>query len=302
VQAFNGKQSKVIYIKPMLISMIKFFSPSFSKRVHTFNSLSVIIVIIFFTTSYTVFSQAVTHWWPETGTIMLGGGHLTDSTAEDFEERFVSIAGGTNAVIVIIPTANPRFTVADLNELKTKFESLGAKSVVVLNAQDHNIANSDSFATVLKSATGVFMTGGESMLLQKIYRGTRVEAELRALLGRGGIVAGDSAGAITIGCMWLTWLPDPFGKRTDELCLLPNVAVSPHANAARGFEVGKEVLTYLNSHPTVIGIDIDENTMLVLNQTGAEVIGKGHVSILDVTRNKKEPVLIITTDKRHNWE
>jgi cyanophycinase len=272
------------------------------KGSNIFNRLSVIIIIILLTKTYPGFSQVATRWWPATGTIMLGGGHFSDSTAEDFEKRFVSLAGGTNALIVIIPTANPRFTIADLNELKATFESFGAKHVVVLNAKDHNMANSDSFATILKSATGVFITGGESMILQKIYRGTRVETELKALLVRGGIIAGDSAGAITIGCMWLTWLPDPFGKRTDELCLLPHVAVNPHANAASGYVVDEEVLTYLNSHPTIIGIDIDENTMLILNQTGAEVIGKGHVSILDAAKDKKKPILIITAGRRHKLE
>src|SRR5258706_6983413 len=176
-------------LSPLLMNMIKPFALSYIKRLHAFYKLSVIIVIIFLTTSYTVLSQQATHWWQTTGPIMLGGGHLSDSTAGDFEKRFVSLAGGANAFIVIIPTANPRFTVADFIELKATFESFGAKHVVLLNAKDHNMANSDSFATLLKWATGVFITGGESMTLQKIYRGTLVETELKALLARGGIVA-----------------------------------------------------------------------------------------------------------------
>ena len=50
-----------------------------------------------------------------------------------------------------------------------------------------------------------------------------MERELKALLDRGGVLAGDSAGAITLGCFWLSW-PTPtsdLGKITDGLCLLP---------------------------------------------------------------------------------
>jgi cyanophycinase len=236
-------------------------------------------------------TQTNISWWPEKGTIMLGGGHLSDSTANDFEKRFIVLAGGVNSVIIIIPTANPGFSQADLTELKVIFESRGAGRVVILNTTDRKVASSDSVAKLLHAATGVFLTGGQSMLLQKYYRGTLVQSELKALLLRGGVIAGDSAGAIAIGCIWLTWLPDPFGKRTDELCLLSNIAVTPHANNARGYNTDDEVIKYLDTNPTVVGIDVDEDTMLILDKQTAEVIGNGNVSILNAVINKTKPFL-----------
>ena len=50
-------------------------------------------------------------------------------------------------------------------------------------------------------AGGVWIPGGGARILENTYRGTLVARELGALLARGGVVAGDSAGAIAIGCI-----------------------------------------------------------------------------------------------------
>ena len=228
---------------------------------------------------------------------MLGGGGLTGETSKEFIRRLIALAGGLNSLIVIIPTANPK---ADTAELRRSFLSEGARHVIILNTRSRQVANSDSFVRILRSAKAVFLTGGQPLLLENTYRGTLTEKELKALLSRGGVIAGDSAGAISIGCLFLSWLPDPFGKRADELCLLPNVAVSPHADAAIGYNVDQEVLKYLSSHPNVIGIDIDENTMLIINRGNAEVIGKGHITILDAAKDKKKPVLSLAAGEQRS--
>jgi cyanophycinase len=160
------------------------------------------------------------------------------------------------------------------------------------------MANSDSLAKILRSATGVFITGGQSMILENIYCRTLVEKELKALLSRGGVVAGSSAGAIIIGDMWLTWTP-AFGKRTNDLGLLPNVAVSPHANAARDYSVDDETLKYLAVHPTIVGINIDEDTILILDEQNAQVIGRGHVSIINTAVDKMKPMLRLSGGEQY---
>jgi len=239
-----------------------------------------------------------TIWWPQKGTVILAGGNLSDPIATYLEKKLVSIAGGSKSRIVIIPTANPKFTTKELDDLKKRFELCGTKEVSILNATNKKMANSDSLANILRSATGVFITGGQPMLLENMYCGTVVEKELKALLSRGGVIGGSSAGAIILGDLWLTWTPE-FGKRTTDLGILPNVAVSPHANAAKDFSVDEEVLKYLITHPTIIGIDIDEDTMLILDSQTAEVMGKGHVSILNAAANKSKPMLRLSGGEQY---
>jgi cyanophycinase len=162
--------------------------------------------------------------------------------------------------------------------------------VQFLHTRDPSMANSEEFAAMIRSAQAVFITGGASALLQ-VYRGTAVEREIRALLARGGVLVGDSAGAIALSCCKLTWLPRPFGNAADQRAAVPRIAVSPHANRARGFVVDSEVITYARAHPQTVGVDIDENTLLILRGAMAEVVGTGYVSVIDVVRDHTKPYL-----------
>jgi len=252
-------------------------------------------------------AQSPIPWWPTAGTVLLAGGGLDSTQADEFAKRLIALAGGPDALIVIIPTADPnlpprvgsRGRPSEPEELRRYFESLGARHVIVLHTRDRKTANTEAFAGVLRSAKAAFLSGGQSLLLEAAYRGTLVERELRALLARGGVIGGDSAGAIAIGCLWLTWLPGPFGKRSDEFCVLPGVAVSPHANRARGFVVDDEVLKYLRTHAGIIGIDIDENTIVELRRGQAEVFGNGTARFLDPAKDPREPYLRLASGERH---
>ena len=240
-------------------------------------------------------SQTSRAWWPLAGTVVLAGGGLTQATSDTLIPRLLALAGGPAAPIVVIPTANPR---ADSAALRREFEQRGALHVTILNAPDKVRANSPDFVAPLRSAKIVFLTGGQSMTLERAYLGTLMEREIKAVLERGGVLVGDSAGAIAIGCAWLTWLPDPFGKRGDEFCALPRLSVNPHANAARGYVLDDEVLRYLLAHPSLVAVDIDENTFLVLHDGVAEAYGAGSVSILDVSKSKAGPYTRLRSGER----
>src|SRR4051812_11978823 len=200
-------------------------------------------------------------WWPTSGTVILMGGAVADDTAKLFEERLVALAGGPEAPIVVIPTAwsflparlptsgsQPR----QIEALRRQLQAHGAHHISFLHTTDRRVANSEAFVKVLRSAKAVFFPGGTTLLLENTYRGTLVERELKALLDRGGVIAGDSAGAVAIGAFALGWTSELFGKLADGLSLLPHVTVTCHANAARGFVMVDEVLKYLSANPTAI--------------------------------------------------
>src|SRR5579862_3800509 len=185
--------------------------------------LVIVLGLVGLTYSPTRQARADSAWWPLSGTVVLSGGGLSGATNEAFIQRIIALAGGPDANIVVVPTANPR---ADTAALRRVFESRGARHLAFVHSLDRSAANSSDVVKTLRSANAVFMTGGQSMVLERAYRGTLVEREIKAVLARGGVLIGDSAGAIAIGCAWLTWLPDPFGKRGEEFCALPRVAVS----------------------------------------------------------------------------
>jgi cyanophycinase len=244
-------------------------------------------------------AQQPTHWWPEQGAVILAGGGIEPPTFDAIAARLIALAGGPDAPIVIIPTANeavaPRLRGTgppfDPTELKTLLEAKGAHHVTVLHTRDRRVADSDAFVKPLREARGVWIPGGGGRILERTYRGTRVAQELAAVLTRGGVLLGDSAGAIAIGCFMLGWKPDPWGIVVDGLAVLPHATIVPHANRAQGYVPADETLGYLVRHPGPTGVIIDENTALVLHGPSADVVGVGNVALVDPAKNAKQPFL-----------
>ena len=56
-------------------------------------------------------------------------------------------------------------------------------------------ANDPAFVKPITEATAVWLGGGDQVELVAAYRGTVVEREFQALLKRGGVIGGTSAGA-----------------------------------------------------------------------------------------------------------
>ncbi|HZS48535.1 MAG TPA: Type 1 glutamine amidotransferase-like domain-containing protein [Blastocatellia bacterium] len=246
-------------------------------------------------------------WWPVSGTVILAGGGFKQKAANDLVDRLIASAGGPDAQIVVIPTASVTIPTlpatgpqpANIDAIRHHLESRGAKHITFLHTLDRKVADSDSFVKALRSANGVFITGGASRILDQTYHGTLVEKELKALLKRGGVIAGDSAGAITIGCFWIDYVPkeDAYGRSTDGLCLLPDVTVTPHVQNVDGDERLQEVFKYIAGHPA-IGINIQESTFLILHGGVAEVGGTGGVSIFNPTKDKTKPYIKLSSGQK----
>src|ERR1043166_3584941 len=250
-------------------------------------------------------------WWPTSGAVILAGGGLQNDTADKFIDRLIALAGGPDALIVVIPTAWDGLPLelpgngpepARIAPLRKHLESRGARHIAFLHTRDRQTANSEAFVKILKSASGVFFTGGASRVLDETYHGTLVERELKAMLNRGGVVAGDSAGAITIGCFWLGWSSptSDFGRVTDGLCLLPNVTVSPHAQRM-GAEFTDAISKYVLDHPATVGINIDEDTALVIKGSTAETFGKNAVTLLSADGQSPPRLLRLSPGERHDF-
>ena len=142
---------------------------------------------------------------PARGALLVaGGGEL----GVEIWDRFVELAGGEDARIVVIPTA------ADDRDLPygwRGFDALreaGGGQLVLLHTRNPNEANLESFAVPLQNATGVWLPGGRPWCLVDAYLRTRVHEELFALLDRGGVVGGTSAGASIQGSLLMRGDPE----------------------------------------------------------------------------------------------
>jgi cyanophycinase len=115
-----------------------------------------------------------------------------------------------------------------------------------------------------------------------------VAAELKALIRRGGIVAGESAGAIIQGSYIVRGNPDKPVLMVDGhstgFGLLENVAINPHLSRAKR---ENELVSVIDRYPRLLGIGIDDDTGLVVTGEIAEVFGTGRVAIYDNRKHKE---------------
>jgi cyanophycinase len=223
---------------------------------------------------------------PEKGWLLIhGGGRLT----ENAKSRFVALAGGTDANFVLIPTALADEEI-DLDKAWNSFSRWsGAKHVTVLHTRNRKRANSDDFVEPLKHASGVWIDGGRQWRLADAYLGTAVEREIKALLARGGVVGGSSAGATIQGSYLVRGASgtarNPNGDNTIMMSpghekgfgLLPNSAIDQHV-ITRHREGDLDPV--IASHPELLGIGIDESAAIVVHGDAFEVM-EGQVVIHD---------------------
>ena len=248
--------------------------------------------------SFLIFSVTIarTSNGVEKGTLILTGGDLETGVKE-----FVTLAGGRDANIVYIPTAasslimpsgliwtlNSDQLPANTPEFKTELCKLfGIKSITILHTRNRKIANSEDFVKPLRSANGVWISGGNAGRLSEAYLDTLTQRELEAVLRRGGVVGGNSAGAIIQGSYTIRGNPNKpvlMAKGSERgFAFLTNVAVNPHLSEAMR---QNELVTILDTHPQLLGIGIDEKAAIVVTGDRFQVIGNGRVAIYDNTKH-----------------
>jgi len=222
------------------------------------------------------------------GTLFLVGGGPTQA---DLDSVFVQRAGGTAARIVVIPTAGVERGDETMLQADKWAHTLGADHVTVLHTTSREMANSEAFVLPLRDATGVWLSGGEAGRILVSYLGTRTETELLAVLARGGVIGGTSAGALVWGSETEVFRAPADGSpfqmgNADSLLVgdphavgfgaLRNIVIVPHFAE---FRMQPSFEKTLAAHPYLLGIGIDEATAFEIHDNVGMVMGRGNVRI-----------------------
>src|SRR4051812_34337157 len=161
---------------------------------------------------------------PPTGSLVIAGG---GSIPDDVRQRFLDLAGGKKARLVVIPTASELAHTSGVFKAFDYWKPQPAASVRLLHTVDRAKADSADFIKPLTEATGVWLGGGDQSRLIAAYRGTAVERELRHLLDRGGVVGGTSAGAAAMSALMIL-SGNPEAKVGDGLGLVEDLVIDQH--------------------------------------------------------------------------
>jgi cyanophycinase len=231
---------------------------------------------------------------PEKGWLIIDGGGEPD----EVKKRFVESAGGPDANFVLIPTALSDEQIIAGNFIRGQGKGW-AKSwgihdghITMLHSRDKERADSQYFVDALRKASGVWIMGGRQWRLADAYLGTGVEREIKALLDRGGVVGGSSAGAsiqasfLVRGDSAKPGRPEGdnriiIGNHQRGFGLLSNSAIDQHVNIR---EREHDLVKVIEVHPELLGIGIDEGAAIVVHGGSFQVIGNGQVAIYDKAR------------------
>ncbi|WP_165064805.1 cyanophycinase [Paludisphaera rhizosphaerae] len=209
--------------------------------------------------------------------VICGGGGLPDAV----RGKFVELAGGPKARIVVVPTASEDAD-ADgpaLDEFLAPWRKHGAASVKLLHTRSRAEADKPEFVAALDDADAVWFSGGDQSRVTDAYLGTATDAAFRKVLARGGVLGGTSAGAALMTRVMITGGTEKASVGTG-FGFLPGVVVDQHA--LRRSRLNR-LLGVLGDHPEVAaGVAIDESTALIVD-LGAkrwEVGGASYVVVL----------------------
>lgn len=214
--------------------------------------------------------------------IPIGGAEGKRRKDRQILEKFVTLCGGNNAKILVIPTASLLDETGPTYQ--ALFEELGARSRCI-PVETREDCFGEEILQVLTRSTGVFITGGNQLRLSTIYGGTPVAKTLRQMNASGVHLAGTSAGAAIMAEHMIVSGRGGPSPRESGVELAPGLGLTNRIIIDQHFSqrgrMGR-LLSALSFNPFVCGFGIDENTAAFIGPDGdAEIVGRGTVTIID---------------------
>jgi cyanophycinase len=238
-------------------------------------------------------AQQATEYGPATGTLVIVGGGSVAGTG--IMERFIELGGGAEeGRFVVVPTAGGNYDqegdlrVFDEDQVLASWRERGVMNVSMLHTHDAKLADTEAFSADLAQATAVWFNGGRQWNIVDSYAGTRTYDLFHAVLERGGVIGGSSAGATIQGEYLVRGATE--GSQivmTDEenhqlgFEFLRKSAIDQHINARMRWD---DIIPVIEQQPHLLGIGLSEGTAIIVTGDTFEVMGKWKVAVHDNTR------------------
>jgi cyanophycinase len=216
--------------------------------------------------------------------IPIGGGEEKENNPQILQ-RFVDLCGGSDADIVVLPTAS---RLADTGARYEKiFSSLGAGRVATVDFDERSQCEEAERLARIGKATGLFFTGGNQLSLSTILGGTPVAKLIRGRNAEGVHVAGTSAGASFISEHMIAFGEDGASPIAGSVRLAPGLGLTNRVIIDQHFRqrdrIGR-LLTALAYNPFAVGIGLDEDTAAFISPDNViEVEGSGGITLIDAS-------------------
>ncbi|MBT8114692.1 MAG: cyanophycinase, partial [Arenicella sp.] len=198
-------------------------------------------------------------------------------------QRFVELAGASDAVITIIPTASQ---LSDTGErYQQVFKELGAGKTHCLTINEREDAQIPEYVELLHESTGIFVTGGNQLRLSTILGGTPIARTIRRLNAKGVHYAGTSAGAAIVSQHMIVGgssghVPTEGGVNlAPGMGLINTIIVDQHFNERNRLA---RLYSAVAFNPFLTGIGLDEDTAAFIDADNHfKVVGSGSITVVD---------------------
>jgi len=225
--------------------------------------------------------------------IIIGGGAIPDSLFTFFANDM----GGKDQPMVYIPTATSDEKYIQEGGHLVKFTSRGFTNITTIHTRDKVRADDPKNLELIKNAKGIYFGGGDQDLIAAAYSGTKLYEAFIALLERGGVMMGTSAGATIMGSLLIGGdARDDLNKKQvfkPAFSFMKNTAIDQHVLARnRQFDL----IPVIENYPGTLGIGIDESTALLVEAGQFKVWGLSYALVydpLDWAKQKKKSGRVI---------
>jgi cyanophycinase len=217
---------------------------------------------------------------PKGHLVLIGGGDKPDAAMR----RFVELAGGPNAPILVFPTASA-VPETDPNLERQLEQEFGCRDVTVLEVRTCEDAHRLDYVQLADLAGGFFFSGSDqSRIIAAFQDSPLFEAVLRSFT-RGAVIGGTSAGTACQSPLMIT------GEGNFDVITADNVELWPDSRFFAGVIVDQHfverrrhnrLISVILEHPELLGVGVGEDAAVwVRPDRTFEVIGAGWVMVLD---------------------
>ena len=216
--------------------------------------------------------------------------HNLEFVQDGILARIVKESGGTDALIIIIPTASSIPESIGENYIEA-FSKLGCSNVKVMDIRSRLEAEESENIELIKVARCIMFSGGNQSKITKFIGGTTIhQIMLDRYKNDTIVIAGTSAGAMCMSTEMITG-----GSSKDSMVkgavgmgegmdFIPKLIIDSHfIQRGRFGRLAEAVAKF----PKLLGIGLAEDTGVVIKKRNSfEVIGSGMVILLDPSKLK----------------
>lgn len=217
------------------------------------------------------------------GPLIVIGGHEDKEGDRLILKEVAKRLHGGKLVIATVASHQPE---GYFDAYQAAFRELGVTDLVELYVNEREETRSAETRELLAGADGVFFTGGDQLRISSQIGDTPVEQMVWDIHRRGGVIAGTSAGASVMSETMLVRGSSGESHRIGSLNMAPGLGLIPDVIIDQHFaERGRigRLLGAVAQNPRVLGIGIDEDTAIIVENNTFTVLGAGAVYVVDGT-------------------